>query len=49
MTKTEPSAQPTREERLAAQLRDNLKRRKAQARALEAQANPALPKASPKS
>ena len=28
-------AKPTREERLAARLRENLKRRKAQARALE--------------
>jgi len=30
----EPPAKPTREERLAAQLRANLRRRKAQARAL---------------
>ncbi|MBA4354525.1 MAG: hypothetical protein C0409_07510 [Novosphingobium sp.] len=33
MTDTRPTA--TREERLAARLRDNLKRRKAQARALD--------------
>jgi hypothetical protein len=40
---------PTREERLAAKLRENLKRRKAQARALAAEGPPALPKAPPKS
>jgi hypothetical protein len=40
----------TREERLAARLRENLRRRKAQARALDRQdASPALPKAPPKS
>ncbi|MFN3470323.1 MAG: hypothetical protein ACK4Z7_11530 [Novosphingobium sp.] len=32
---TDPKAPMTREERLAARLRENLKRRKAQARALE--------------
>jgi hypothetical protein len=39
----------TREERLAAKLRENLHRRKTQARALDAEGNAALPKASPKS
>ena len=39
----EPTIQ-TREERLAARLRENLRRRKAQARALGADAKPALPK-----
>ena len=37
----------TREERLAAKLRENLKRRKAQARALESNDAPALPKVPP--
>ena len=48
------SASPTREERLAAQLRENLRRRKAQGRALAANAaekdtdaEPHLPKAPP--
>ncbi len=41
--------QPSREERLAAKLRENLRRRKAQARAQEGDAPPALPKALPKS
>jgi hypothetical protein len=41
--------QPTREERLAAKLRENLKRRKAQARALDAEDNRSLPKVPPKS
>ena len=45
---------PTREERLAAKLRENLKRRKAQARSLEPRSpeqdgNGALPKVPPKS
>ncbi len=43
-------ATPSREERLAAQLRDNLHRRKAQARALAEgtpDAPPTLPKAPP--
>jgi hypothetical protein len=44
---------PTREERLAAKLRENLRRRKAQARALDAPKSPdpppALPKSPPKS
>jgi len=39
----------TREERLAARLRDNLRRRKAQARALTAEPKPALPKTPPES
>jgi hypothetical protein len=34
----------TREERLAAKLRENLRRRKAQARALEGAGKPTLPK-----
>ena len=33
---SEDKPKPTREERLAAQLRENLRRRKAQARALDA-------------
>ena len=40
-----PSASPTREERLAAKLRENLRRRKEQAREL----NAALPKDEPNS
>jgi hypothetical protein len=39
----------SREERLAARLRDNLKRRKAQARALAEAEDPALAKPGPKS
>ena len=39
----------TREDRLAAALRENLKRRKAQARALASEGAPTLPKAPPKS
>jgi hypothetical protein len=39
----------TREDRLAAKLRENLHRRKAQARAQENPDNPALPKAPAKS
>ena len=35
---------PTREERLAAKLRENLRRRKAQARALDGGEKPSLPK-----
>ena len=35
---------PSREERLAAKLRENLRRRKAQARALDSESKPALPK-----
>ena len=41
--------QPTREERLAAKLRENLRRRKAQARALESGEKPTLPKETPDS
>jgi len=37
-------AEPTREERLAAKLRENLRRRKAQARELDAPDGPALSK-----
>jgi len=37
-------AKPSREERLAAKLRENLRRRKAQARAMGEEANSALPK-----
>ncbi|MEJ5977266.1 hypothetical protein WG901_11505 [Novosphingobium sp. PS1R-30] len=39
----------SREDRLAAKLRENLKRRKVQARALEGEDKAALPKAPPKS
>ncbi len=44
-----PPKTPSREERLAAKLRENLRRRKAQARQLEAEGKPALPKLPPKS
>jgi hypothetical protein len=44
-----PPQKTTREERLAAKLRENLHRRKAQARAISDDGNPALPKAPPKS
>jgi hypothetical protein len=44
----ERPVKPTREERLAAKLRENLRRRKAQARAMEVPDNAALPKAPPK-
>jgi len=40
---------PTREERLAARLRENLLRRKAQARAQISEGKPALSKSPPKS
>jgi hypothetical protein len=39
----EPKAKPSREQRLAAKLRENLRRRKEQARALEGSGN-TLPK-----
>lgn len=39
----------SREERLAARLRENLRRRKAQARAMETGGEPALSKEPPKS
>ena len=39
-------AKPTREERLAGKLRENLRRRKAQSRALETE-KPTLPKGEP--
>ena len=45
----EPTTSPSREERLAAKLRENLRRRKAQARALGNEGKPALPKAELKS
>lgn len=45
---TGPEKKPTREERLAAKLRENLRRRKAQARAMDAD-KPALPKEDGKS
>ncbi|MCB2076487.1 MAG: hypothetical protein KDE55_02195 [Novosphingobium sp.] len=41
--------EPTREERLAAKLRENLHRRKAQARAQGETGSPSLPKEPPKS
>ena len=44
----EPTIQ-TREDRLAAKLRENLRRRKAQARALGADGKPTLPKGELKS
>lgn len=44
----EKPAKPTREERLAAKLRENLKRRKAQARSLRGENDSALPKEPPK-
>ena len=44
-----PSNAPSREERLAVKLRENLRRRKAQARALAGDSKPALPKVDLKS
>jgi len=44
---SDTKATPTREERLAAKLRENLRRRKAQARALETTETPTLPKKHP--
>ena len=44
-----PPRELSREERLAAKLRENLRRRKVQARQLEGDDTPALPKATPKS
>jgi hypothetical protein len=41
---SDANAKPTREERLAAKLRENVRRRKAQARALDASETPSLPK-----
>ena len=46
---TNAKDKPTREERLAAKLRENLRRRKAQARALESPDKAALSKEEPKS
>lgn len=47
--KTGTPGKPSREDRLAAKLRENLHRRKAQARALDNAATPALPKGPVKS
>ncbi|MEO6102343.1 MAG: hypothetical protein ABIP44_01725 [Pseudoxanthomonas sp.] len=47
MTKDANLAAKARDERLAARLRENLKRRKQQARAIEARTDGALPKPSP--
>jgi hypothetical protein len=44
-----PKDKPTREERLAAKLRENLRRRKAQARELGASDKAPLPKEEPNS
>ncbi len=44
---SDANARPTREERLAAKLRENLRRRKAQARQLDASETPTLPKKRP--
>ena len=44
---SEDKAPTTREERLAAKLRENLRRRKAQARALDAREGETLPKEEP--
>jgi hypothetical protein len=44
---SDAKATPTREERLAAKLRENLRRRKAQARALDGAEKPTLPKKDP--
>ena len=46
---TNAKDKPTREERLAAKLRENLRRRKAQARALESPDKAALSKEEPNS
>jgi hypothetical protein len=46
---SENPAQPSRQERLAAKLRENLRLRKAQARALASKDQAALPKAEPRS
>ena len=46
---SDPEAPKTREERLAAKLRENLRRRKAQARALESPDKAALSKEEPNS
>ena len=46
---TNAKDKPTREERLAAKLRENLRRRKAQARAFDSSDKAALPKGEPKS
>jgi hypothetical protein len=46
---SEDKPKSAREERLAAKLRENLRRRKAQARALKPGEPPALPKGPPES
>ncbi|WEK45573.1 MAG: hypothetical protein P0Y56_11070 [Candidatus Andeanibacterium colombiense] len=46
-TPEKPTRPTSREERLAAKLRENLKRRKTQARELEADSHAALPKKPP--
>ena len=46
---SDPADKLTREERLAAKLRENLKRRKSQAKAMSARDGTPLPKAGPKS
>ena len=46
---TNAKDKPTREERLAAKLRENLRRRKAQARAIESPDKAPLPKGEHKS
>jgi hypothetical protein len=43
----EPAHKPTREERLAAKLRENLRRRKVQARELDGDSNAGLSKKPP--
>jgi hypothetical protein len=47
--KTPPKPAPSREERLAAALRENLRRRKAKARALDAAEAPTKPESSEES
>jgi hypothetical protein len=44
---SDAKAKPSREERLAAKLRENLRRRKAQAKALDGGEKPSLPKKDP--
>ena len=44
---SDAKAKPNREERLAAKLRENLRRRKAQAKALDGGDKPTLPKKDP--
>jgi hypothetical protein len=44
---SDAKAKPSREERLAVKLRENLRRRKAQAKALDGGEKPSLPKKDP--